>query len=179
VASLLSLLIAGGCWAAIAVLYGLLRGGWVRLPAKLTSTRLFAKAAPTLERARGAFLVLPTHAAALFMIAAAASLSYGLRMLGWYVLLLAAGAEAPFIALVVLAPFVTIGAALPISVAGYGGLQAVYVFALASWGVLPDQAMVVSLLHSSLYIALNAAGSLTFLSSARVDEAQALTAERT
>jgi uncharacterized protein (TIRG00374 family) len=85
-----------------------------------------------------------------------------LRTTGWQILLLADGVYVPWAALLVLGPALTIFAALPISVGGFGGLQAVAVFLLVDWGVSPEQAVTWSLIQSGLYVVLNSLGSITY-----------------
>lgn len=163
----LSLMIAVGCWGAILVLRALVVRPAMTFDTDTSQPSLRSRIVRAFSRFRAAFLVLPKGAAALSAIGATALLSYGFRMAGWYALLVAAGASITVTPLLLLAPFVTIGAALPISVAGFGGLQAVYVFALLQWNVSAEQATVVSLVHSALYILLNAVGSITFVAAPR------------
>jgi uncharacterized protein (TIRG00374 family) len=89
-----------------------------------------------------------------------------LRTTGWQILLLADGVYVPWAALLVLGPALTIFAALPISVGGFGGLQAVSVFLLVDWGVSPEQAVTWSLMQSGLYVVLNSLGSVTYAAGA-------------
>jgi glycosyltransferase 2 family protein len=96
-------------------------------------------------------------------VAAVATLSYGLRSLGWLVLLLSVGASVPWLALLTIGPLITLGAALPISVLGFGGFQAISVFLLAQWGVLPQHALAASLVQSGLAVLLYAIGCVGYI----------------
>jgi len=100
---------------------------------------------------------------ALVAVSAVASSSYALRTLGWLVLLTAAGAQLPWAVLLAIGPLVTIGAALPISVLGFGGFQAINVYLLSLWGVPPEQALAASLVQSGLSVLLYGIGCIAWL----------------
>lgn len=86
-----------------------------------------------------------------------------IRIVGWTMLLVALGTQLSWATLFVLGPALLILAALPISIGGFGGMQAASVFLLTGWGVTPEKAAAWSLLQSSLYIVLNVPGAIPFL----------------
>lgn len=88
------------------------------------------------------------------------------RVVGWTILLIALGAEVSWASLFVLGPALLIAGMLPISIGGFGGLQALTVLLLADWGVTPEAAVAWSLLQSSLYVAVNLPGAVPFMSDA-------------
>lgn len=96
-------------------------------------------------------------------VGSVATLSYALRSLGWLVLLIAGGAPVSWLVLLTIGPLVTLGAALPISVLGFGGFQAISVFLLAQWGVPPQHALAVSLVQSGLAVLLYAIGCMVYI----------------
>lgn len=108
-----------------------------------------------------ALLVLP-RGSRLAGVTVVAALSYVLRSLGWLALLIAAGAGVPWTALLTIAPLVTLGAALPISVLGFGGFQAISVWLLVQWGVAAGEALAASLVQSALAVLLHAIGGIAY-----------------
>jgi uncharacterized protein (TIRG00374 family) len=114
-----------------------------------------------------AALVFRPAARAAAGIGAVALLCYALRTLGWLTLLTAAGAEVPWAVLLAIGPLVTIGAALPISVLGFGGFQAIHVTLLGFWGVPAEQALAASLLQSGLSVLLYGIGCVAYVAGGR------------
>jgi uncharacterized protein (TIRG00374 family) len=101
-------------------------------------------------------------------VGAVAALSYLLRSLGWLVLLAAAGAPVPWVVLLTIGPLITLGAALPISVLGFGGFQAINVILLMQWGVAPQHALAASLVQSGLGVLLHAIGCVAYLAGGKM-----------
>jgi uncharacterized protein (TIRG00374 family) len=92
-----------------------------------------------------------------------AALSYALRSLGWLVLLAAVGTPVHWLVLLTIGPLLTLGAALPVSVLGFGGFQAINVLLLVQWGVPPQHALAMSLVQSGLAVLLHAVGCLAYV----------------
>lgn len=113
-----------------------------------------------------ALVILP-RGRKLGAVSVIAALSYGLRTLGWLVLLAAAGVHISWIVLLTIGPLLTVGAALPISVLGFGGFQAISLVLLAQWGVPPQQALAVSLVQSALAVLLHSIGCFAYLNGGR------------
>jgi uncharacterized protein (TIRG00374 family) len=157
--------VAGACLLAIATLWASLGshpprtagtaargGGWrARIEQRLAGFR--------------AALAFRPDARALAGIGAVALFSYALRTLGWLTTLAAAGADVSWAVLLAIGPLVTIGAALPISVLGFGGFQAIFVTLLSLWGVPPEQALAASLVQSGLSVPLYGIGCIAYLAS--------------
>jgi glycosyltransferase 2 family protein len=96
-------------------------------------------------------------------VALVAALSYALRSLGWLVLLAAVGAPVSWLVLLTIGPLLTLGAALPVSVLGFGGFQAINVLLLVQWGVPPQHALAMSLVQSGLAVLLHAVGCFAYV----------------
>jgi uncharacterized protein (TIRG00374 family) len=92
-----------------------------------------------------------------------AALSYALRSVGWLVLLAAVGVPVSWLVFLTIGPLLTLGAALPVSVLGFGGFQAINVVLLAQWGVPPQHALAMSLIQSGLAVLLHAVGCFAYL----------------
>lgn len=134
------------------------------------ATGLRARVRQRITRFRAALAMWPRRSALASATLVAVS-SYALRSLGWLTLLWAAGAHVPWSVLLTLGPLVTLGAALPISVLGFGGFQAISVFVLAQWGVPPSQALAASLVQSGLALLLYGIGCGVYLAGGRASNA--------
>jgi uncharacterized protein (TIRG00374 family) len=123
------------------------------------ATELLRKAT---ARFTTAFLMTGAGPKDIVRVATTATATCALRTTGWLVLLQADGVYVPWTALLVLGPALTLAAFLPISVGGFGGLQAVSIYLLADWGVPAEQAVAWSLVQSGLYVILNSLGAVSY-----------------
>lgn len=166
--ALAALLAGGGYLAGLAVLGELARRRRARAPHGASDAPSGARhAVPRAvrriaERFANSLLVI-RGAAEIGRVGATAAASFALRTIGLQALLVGAGTVVPWAGLVVLGPLVAIAAALPISVAGFGGLQAVMVYVLGEWGVAPEQATAVSLVQAALFLVLHGLGSIPYV----------------
>lgn len=153
--------VAAACLSSIAVLWAGSRRPRPAAPAG-AGGGWSARIRQRLERFRAALVFRPAPRAAAG-IGAIALLCYGLRTLGWLTLLAAAGTEISWAVLLAIGPLVTIGAALPISVLGFGGFQAIHVTLLGLWAVPAEQALAASLLQSGLSVLLYGIGCVAYV----------------
>jgi len=167
--ALAALLAGGGYLAGLAVL-GMLAGrlrAWVPGADSDASSGagrgVFHAVRRVAERFAGSLLVIRSGAAEIGRVGATAVASFALRTAGIQALLVGAGTGVPWAGLVVVGPLLAIAAVLPISVAGIGGLQAVTVYVLGEWGVSPEQATAVSLVHTALFVVLHGLGSIPYV----------------
>jgi hypothetical protein len=162
--SLVASLACLGAVAALAVLLQWQRRGLGSRGGRETSGFMSA-AYRVSRRFTMALLVLRGEASTGARVICTAALSYALRVAGWWALIGAAGASAPWTGLLVVGPLATVGAALPVSVLGFGGQQAISVYLLADWGVGAAQAVLASLLQAALYTSLYIFGAIAYASS--------------
>lgn len=145
------------------------------LPAQASKSRAGLKR--RIARFVAALVMLPrgVELAAVVFVAAC---SYALRSLGWLTLLAAADASISWAVLLTIGPLVTLGAALPISVLGFGGFQAISVYLLAQWDVPTQQALAASIVQSGLAVLVCCIGCVVYLAGDRVSLASLSAADR-
>lgn len=151
------------CLAGVLALWARARPATQPEPSEpAASASVAARLRRRLAQFRNALLVLPRglRLAGVTLVAAG---SYALRSLGWLVLLFAADVQITWTALLAIAPLVTLGAALPISVLGFGGFQAISVWLLAQWGVALGDALAASLVQSALAVLLHSIGCIAYV----------------
>lgn len=165
-ASWLSLALGFGFVALGAVVICMVLKGVVFHRARAAASSMEEEAEKVLHRVTGRFTsaLLMTGAGPkdIIRVAITATATCALRTTGWLVLLMADGVSVPWTALLVLGPALTLAAFLPISVGGFGGLQAVSIYLLADWGVPAEQAVAWSLVQSGLYVLLNSLGAVSY-----------------
>ena len=123
-------------------------------------------------------LVMLPRGVELAAVVFVAACSYALRSLGWLTLLAAADASISWAVLLTIGPLVTLGAALPISVLGFGGFQAISVYLLAQWDVPTQQALAASIVQSGLAVLVCCIGCVVYLAGERVSLASLSAADR-
>jgi uncharacterized protein (TIRG00374 family) len=107
-------------------------------------------------------LALAHSTSALPQVLAVATLSYAFRLAVLFVLLRGAGADVGVLQMFIAGPLYVIATALPISIAGLGGLQAVSIFVFGSLGAPLGTALAASLAHAALYFGINAIGAVAW-----------------
>ena len=174
-----SAVVSSACLLGISALYALARQA--RVP------RAGAESPPAVEWRAGlkrrvgrfvAALVRLPRGLELAGVVFVAACSYALRSLGWLTLLAAADTPVSWVVLLTIAPLVTLGAALPISVLGFGGFQAISVYLLAQWDVPSQQALAVSLVQSGLAVLICCIGCVVYIAGDRVSLASLGAADR-
>jgi uncharacterized protein (TIRG00374 family) len=171
--------VSSACLLGISVLYVLARQA--RAPRAETPPAAAAKWRSGLKRRLARFLaalVMLPRGVELAAVVFVAACSYALRSLGWLTLLAAADASISWAVLLTIGPLVTLGAALPISVLGFGGFQAISVYLLAQWDVPTQQALAASIVQSGLAVLICCIGCVVYIAGDRVSLASLSAADR-
>jgi glycosyltransferase 2 family protein len=85
-----------------------------------------------------------------------------------YVVSLALGLSIPFLYLIAYVPVITLSRLIPLSVAGFGAEQGIFIFLFSKCGVAPSEAFLMSLVLSGGILVFSLVGGVAFLSDSMI-----------